>query len=1494
MTSHRPFRGFFLSVAFVSALLPGWASAYAQQTSLATVVQRPAAGLADMGAVPAGQATQAVLYLAPSAARTAALDAFLTQVVNTASPSYHRWLTPAQFGTSFGPEPAQMAAVHGFLEGAGLQVTDASASGLRVTVTGTAAQMEAAFAPGLHTFSAGTAAAIGNTAQPSVPSGLAATILDIGGFDAVTAPSTVLTADGGAATTGSLLSGFGNAVTANSARVLTITTTDCAETVAPADAAAFASLAREAAAQGTTVLAGASCAGGSAALPATLAEVTSVVLAPGLGNAIAASVLGSRPGWQVAGGLPQNGLREAPDATVSSLATLAAAVQSILAKLPAQADGTPARIGNLAPTLYSLATRPGLFTQADGAAGGTWEGATGLGLLDPRALDKFYPYGTLSVNVSIISSNYSPTHGTSITLTSSVTDTSGKSNGAVATGTITFTDANGNVLGAPSLVNGTATLTTNTLPGGPITVTASYSGDGTFLATKSTPITFTIQGEAANVSASTSGSVVLGANIPVNITVSSASGVGTPSGTVSATLQGVATTTTETATLAGANGTATAIILVPAAIAGTVNIVVACMPTDPSFTCYQQMNVSATVTPGMSATTLSISPTTPVTGQALTLTAKVTGAASAAVPTGGVNFYDNGQFLGSGTLASGTATYTVAALAGTTHSFTATYVGDGNYMTSTSSGVNNGSTAVTTTTTLQLNPTSPVNGAATTLTSTVSNAGAAAAPTGTVQFFQDGVFIGQGTVGGNGTATFTSTTLSSAAAHTYLAMYLGDTANAASQSPAVPTTATGKTGIATTLNVSVATTTPTQGVATTVSATVVVTGTAAATGPTGTVNLYSSVQGLLGTVTLTNGTATLPVTFTTAGVQQIYGQYVGDSNYASSGGPNFQVNVTAATTGTSTTSTTIGLATATPTVGVAATVSATVAVTGTARTASPTGMVMFYSSVQGLLGSAMLNGPVATLAVTFTTAGTQTIYAIYVGDTNYTGSTSTPVAITVAAAAANNPLQTLTVSPVSPIPYGAPIVVTANLTGITLTSGTIPAGTETFAVTPAGVVTNATVALVATSATTSTETYTFTAPTPGTYTLTASCTGANFTCAATTGTTSIVVVKGFTTTTVTALPTLPVQGQPTVLTATIAAMAPSTNPLLNFTGTVTFYNNGVALGMGTVTGGMATFTTTLNTTAANVITAIYSGDTNWNTSTSPALTLVTPPTVTSGTLSVNLTRALYTANLIFTANISALPTATSPTPATPYGSVTFLDTFNGQTNTLATGALVTTNPYGSVAQFSTIGLLPGTHTITALFASSTTFTGTTTNAVTVNITDYSLSFGPSALGLTRGNSGSVTVTVTAINGFSGTVVLGCTPPSGTATTCKFSPASLSPNGTTTLQITTAAPSAARSAGTGSLASVAASGVSLAAVFGLLLLPRRRRRGYGPALLAIVALAGLLGAAGCTNIRDTGDPIVTTGGNTGTPLGAQLFTITTSGTDGVTTVSHNTQYQVNVQ
>ena len=73
----------------------------------------------------------------------AGLDALLAKQQDPASPSYHRWLTPAQFGSLFGPDAATIGRVAANLRARGFTVTTQTRS---LHVTGAASQVEALFA----------------------------------------------------------------------------------------------------------------------------------------------------------------------------------------------------------------------------------------------------------------------------------------------------------------------------------------------------------------------------------------------------------------------------------------------------------------------------------------------------------------------------------------------------------------------------------------------------------------------------------------------------------------------------------------------------------------------------------------------------------------------------------------------------------------------------------------------------------------------------------------------------------------------------------------------------------------------------------------------------------------------------------------------------------------------------------------------------------------------------------------------------------------------------------------------------------------------------------------------------------------------------------------------------------------------------------------------------------------------------------------------------
>jgi len=76
----------------------------------------------------------------------AALDQFLKDAGNAASPKYHHWLTPAQFKAAYGPDPKAVAQVKAALAAAGMTVTAEHTQSLEAR--GTAGAVQSTF--GIH------------------------------------------------------------------------------------------------------------------------------------------------------------------------------------------------------------------------------------------------------------------------------------------------------------------------------------------------------------------------------------------------------------------------------------------------------------------------------------------------------------------------------------------------------------------------------------------------------------------------------------------------------------------------------------------------------------------------------------------------------------------------------------------------------------------------------------------------------------------------------------------------------------------------------------------------------------------------------------------------------------------------------------------------------------------------------------------------------------------------------------------------------------------------------------------------------------------------------------------------------------------------------------------------------------------------------------------------------------------------------------------------
>jgi hypothetical protein len=128
----------------------------------------------DQGALGDSQPmTRMLILLQRGDDQEASLRQLLEDQQTTGSANYHKWLTPAQFGTEFGPSDAEVQAVTDWLTRQGFQVTKVSAGRTTVEFSGTAGQVRSAFQTEIHQFSANGKNFIANVSEPSIPAALA-------------------------------------------------------------------------------------------------------------------------------------------------------------------------------------------------------------------------------------------------------------------------------------------------------------------------------------------------------------------------------------------------------------------------------------------------------------------------------------------------------------------------------------------------------------------------------------------------------------------------------------------------------------------------------------------------------------------------------------------------------------------------------------------------------------------------------------------------------------------------------------------------------------------------------------------------------------------------------------------------------------------------------------------------------------------------------------------------------------------------------------------------------------------------------------------------------------------------------------------------------------------------------------------------------------------------------------------------------------------------
>jgi hypothetical protein len=558
----------------------------------------------------------------------------------------------------------------------------------------------------------------------------------------------------------------------------------------------------------------------------------------------------------------------------------------------------------------------------------------------------------------------------------------------------------------------------------------------------------------------------------------------------------------------------------------------------------------------------------------------------------------------------------------------------------------------------------------------------------------------------------------------------------------------------------------------------------------------------------------------------------------------------------------------------------------------PTGTLTFIdeSNKNATLGTATINSTgVASKTVTgVLTIGGHNIAAKYDGNSNYAPEESLPVTINVAKSTTTLVITPSTTSPLS----GASLKVTASITSPS-PGATPPSGIVTF--TLDGIV-QGTHPVVEGSP--STSTINITLPASGSHNLQATYSGDNNYDESTSSVVVInIVSKGETVTTLTASPATLTAGTPETFTATVAPSSPPTGSY-TITGFVTFFDGSTLLGNPVPVNpvkGVFTATlkgVTLSPSISHTITALYSGDSNWATSTSSPLILKPLGLADSVTLAASVNTVTSGQTVTFIATVTPAIPPGSDVEAFPTGDVIFLD----GTTVLASASLAPSTGYAATATYATGALPSGKNVITAHYVGDTYYSAGTSSPVTLDVQDFTItpdtSNPPGNLTIVQGSSGSATFDLAGLGGFNNQVQVVCAVPGGLDMTCTANPQIITPPGKVKITVTTYGSGTASARNRPAPLWPGAAGGAALAFLGFFLLPLKRRACIFtqrcaarmlPALIFLAALACFV--SGCSS---SVTPV-----SSGTPLGVATLKITAADNVPNTVVSHSVYLNVNV-
>jgi hypothetical protein len=151
-----------------------------QRTMLVNTVHPLATSVNDRGRADSGLPMKSmILLLQPSKTQATLLKQLIDNMHNASSPSFHKWLTPEQYAAQFGAADEDVQTVSGWLSSNGFVVDQVARGKNWIRFSGTAGQVENAFQTEIHAYSVNGSPHYANSTGLSIPAALAPAVAGV-------------------------------------------------------------------------------------------------------------------------------------------------------------------------------------------------------------------------------------------------------------------------------------------------------------------------------------------------------------------------------------------------------------------------------------------------------------------------------------------------------------------------------------------------------------------------------------------------------------------------------------------------------------------------------------------------------------------------------------------------------------------------------------------------------------------------------------------------------------------------------------------------------------------------------------------------------------------------------------------------------------------------------------------------------------------------------------------------------------------------------------------------------------------------------------------------------------------------------------------------------------------------------------------------------------------------------------------------------------------